>query len=205
MRLLSPAMVVLGHPRADSFCHAAAARIRATLTEAGARVGWHDLYVEGFDPLLTADESRLPGPGGGARPTADPLVDTHRRELAVARALVVVHPNWWGKPPAVLAGWLDRVLAPGVAYRDHGPTAPIEPLLGVRRLLVVTTTDSPPDRDGAGDPLDLLWRRAVAPTLGGPDVERMVFPQVNAADDDRRRRWLDGAARAAAWVSGAAR
>ncbi len=23
--------------------------------------------------------------------------------------IVIVHPNWWGQPPAILKGWIDRV------------------------------------------------------------------------------------------------
>ena len=60
----------------------------------------HDLYAEGFEPVSGADA----------------IVHRHRDEIASADGLVVVHPNWWGKPPAIMAGWLDRVIVPGVAY-----------------------------------------------------------------------------------------
>lgn len=90
-------------------------------------VEFHDLYAEGFDPVLRAEEAFTSGPAANqiATPGADPLVDQHRRQLAGAAALVVVHPNWWGKPPVFIAGWLDRVLVPGVANRlDSGGGAP---------------------------------------------------------------------------------
>ena len=40
----------------------------------------------------------------------------HCREIAAADGIVIVHPNWWGQPPAILKGWIDRVIRPGVAY-----------------------------------------------------------------------------------------
>ena len=54
-------------------------------------------------------EARLPPP-----------IRQHCDEIAEADGIVVVHPNWWGQPPAMLKGWIDRVLRVGVAYRDLG-------------------------------------------------------------------------------------
>ena len=45
------------------------------------------------------------------------LVASHCEELARADGIIIVHPNWWGAPPAVLKGWVDRVFRPEVAYR----------------------------------------------------------------------------------------
>ena len=41
---------------------------------------------------------------------ADDLTALHQREIKEADGIVVVHPNWWGQPPAILKGWVDRVL-----------------------------------------------------------------------------------------------
>ena len=96
----------------------------------------------------------------------------HRDELRDAAGLVAIHPNWWGKPPAILSGWLDRILVPGVAYRlDDAGGAP-ESLLTLRQLLVVNTSDTTEERERTlfGDPLDAIWRRCLAPYLGEPEV-----------------------------------
>ncbi len=115
MRIVS----LLAHPRADSFCHALSARARQTLTDLGHEVLHHDLYAEGFDPCLRADEAYSIGQNleQAFAAATDPVLRAHRAQIAKADGLLVVHPNWWGKPPAILAGWLDRVLVPGVAYR----------------------------------------------------------------------------------------
>jgi NAD(P)H dehydrogenase (quinone) len=188
-------MVVLAHPRAGSFNHAIAERVRAVLAARGAAVHFHDLYAEGFDPVLRADEAYTSGDRVEEVLAAsrDPLVRAHREQLGRASALVAVHPNWWGKPPAIMAGWLDRVLVPGVAYRlDDAGGAP-ESLLGLRDVLVVNTSDTTAEREEAlfGDPLEAIWRRCLAPYLGGPRMERMVLRVVADADAGRRRRWLD--------------
>lgn len=190
-----PVVVLLAHPRPGSFNHALAGRVRDTLARAGRKVCFHDLYAEGFDPVLRAEEAYTSGTRAeeflAAEP--DPLVRRHRAELRDAGGLVAVHPNWWGKPPAILSGWLDRILVPGVAYRlDDAGGAP-EPLLSVRRLLVVNTSDTTEERERTlfGDPLDAIWRRCLAPYLGEPSVRRLVLRVVADADRQQRSGWLD--------------
>jgi len=43
-------------------------------------------------------------------------IKQHCEEIALVDGIVIVHPNWWGQPPAILKGWVDRVIRPGVAY-----------------------------------------------------------------------------------------
>lgn len=188
-------VVLLAHPRPGSFNHALAARVVDALERAGVPVRFHDLYAEGFDPVLTAEEAYTSGARAeeflAAEP--DPLVRRYRSELREAGGLVAIHPNWWGKPPAILGGWLDRILVPGVAYRlDDAGGAP-ESLLSLRRLLVVNTSDTPEERERTlfGDPLDAIWRRCLAPYLGEPEVRRLVLRVVADADPAQRAAWLD--------------
>ncbi|MFJ9787752.1 NAD(P)H-dependent oxidoreductase [Amycolatopsis sp. NPDC101161] len=190
-----PVVVLLAHPRPGSFNHALAERVRDALTSAGRPVRFHDLYAEGFDPVLTAEEAYTSGTRAeeflAAEP--DPLVRRHREELRDAGGLVAIHPNWWGKPPAILSGWLDRILVPGVAYRlDDAGGAP-ESLLSLRRLLVVNTSDTTAERERTlfGDPLDAIWKRCLAPYLGEPEVRRLVLRVVADAGERQRAGWLD--------------
>ena len=48
--------------------------------------------------------------------TGDELLAAHQREIREADGIIVIHPNWWGQPPAIMKGWVDRVLRVGVAY-----------------------------------------------------------------------------------------
>lgn len=122
----------------------------------------------------------------------DPLLLQHRRELSEASALVAIHPNWWGKPPAIMAGWMDRVLVPGVAYRLDEPGGTPVPLLSLQQVLVVNTSDTTAAREAElfGDPLEAIWARCLAPYLGEPRVERIVLRVVADADTVQRQHWL---------------
>ncbi|WP_188308108.1 NAD(P)H-dependent oxidoreductase [Streptomyces sp. CBMA123] len=94
--------VYLAHPRPGSLNRALYDAVVAELLGRGCDVRAHDLYAEGFPPLLTAEET---GTVAAADESADPQLALHRAEVAGLDALVLIHPNWWGMPPAVLTGW----------------------------------------------------------------------------------------------------
>ncbi|MEE1785649.1 NAD(P)H-dependent oxidoreductase [Streptomyces sp. SP17BM10] len=184
--------VYLAHPRAGSFNHALYDAVVAELRGHGCDVRAHDLYAEGFPALLTAEET---GTVDAADAPADPKLALHRAEVATLDALVLIHPNWWGMPPAVLTGWVQRVLAPGVAYKLG--TADGEPagLLRAGRALVLNTSDTPEERERSefGDPLQRIWAACVLPYVGVTDVRRTVFRTVTDASAPTRAAWLDRA------------
>ncbi|WP_299533550.1 NAD(P)H-dependent oxidoreductase [uncultured Streptomyces sp.] len=152
----------------------------------------HDLCAEGFVPGLSARETDTVGSAPGAH---DPQVAMHRREVATLDVLVFVHPNWWGMPPAVLTGWVQRVLAPGVAYKLGSAEGEPEGLLRAGRALVLNTSDTPADREAAefGDPLQSIWAACVLPYIGVTDVRRHVFRTVTDASEETRAAWLEQA------------
>ena len=183
--------VVLAHPGSHSLNHAIARTVVDQLRRNGHQVVFHDLYDEHFDPILTDGEitGRTPLP---------PEIERHSQEVAAAEGFVVIHPNWWGQPPAILKGWIDRVLRDGVAYQFvEMPGSP--PGIGTPRgmlkakvAVVFNTGNTPRDREirEFGDPLEQIW---------GPDIfqfceiktfHRESFTGVITASEDQRRQWL---------------
>lgn len=183
------ALVVLGHPDEGSFNAAIARSAKEELESLGHQVVFHDLYREGFDPLLPLEEI----PQDGA---LDPAIERHCAELTEADALVVVHPNWWGQPPAILKGWVDRVFRPGVAYRflegDDGEGVP-EGLLKARLAVVFNTSNTFPEREAEifGDPLENLWRTCLFEFCGIKEFYRRTFSVIVASSEGQRAKWLD--------------
>lgn len=180
--------VILGHPDPASFNHAIALAACDALAENGHRAACHDLYAEGFPALLPAEEIPADGP-------VDPTVQVHCREIAEADGIIVVHPNWWGQPPAVLKGWVDRVMRPGVAYRflegDGGEGVP-QGLLKARAALVFNTANTPEKREkeAFGDPLELIWKNCIFELCGVSCFYRRTFATVVDSSLEARRAWL---------------
>ena len=180
--------VILGHPDRGSFNHAIAAAVVDALRENGHEVRFHDLYAEGFDALLPAGEI----PSGAPLP---PQIAMHCREIAEADAIVIVHPNWWGQPPAILKGWVDRVIRPGVAYEfldgDSGEGVP-HGLLKARTAIVFNTANTAPEREQRvfGDPLETIWKNCIFGLCGVDTFCRRTFSVVITSTENQRRAWL---------------
>ena len=185
-------LVLLGHPQPGSFNHSLAETVVATLERGGHDVVFHDLHAEGFDPVMTAAEITADAPLG-------PEIARHCEELAAAEGIVVVHPNWWGQPPAILKGWIDRVVRPGVAYRflegDGGEGIP-EGLLKVKTAVVLNTSNTKLEREleTFGDPLEGLWARCIFGLCGVEDVRRRNFGVIVTSTYEERVAWLKEAA-----------
>lgn len=181
--------LILAHPSPSSFNHAIAVAACEQLLANGHQVNFHDLYAERFDPLLP--ESEL----ASNSPLPEKLA-SFCAEAAEADGFVIVHPNWWGQPPAILKGWIDRVLRTGVAYRfvegDNGEGVPVG-LLRASTAVVFNTSNTPAkrERDAFGDPLEALWKRCIFDLCGVKTVERRMFGVVVASSAEERQRWLD--------------
>ncbi|HII98908.1 MAG TPA: NAD(P)H-dependent oxidoreductase [Methanoregula sp.] len=180
--------VIVAHPREGSFNHAIADMAADTLRLAGHEVRFHDLYAEHFDPLLPDAEiaRNAPLPMGIAE---------HCREVSEADGIVIVHPNWWGMPPAILKGWVDRILRPGIAYRfaetDTGDGVP-DGLLNARAAVVFNTSNTPKAREQEifGDPLERLWKDCIFSFCGVPIVRRRMFGVIVTSTEEQRKAWL---------------
>ncbi|MEE8450560.1 MAG: NAD(P)H-dependent oxidoreductase [Thermoguttaceae bacterium] len=177
-------LVVIGHQHKDSFCHAIVQTAIEQLEAAGHEVVYHDLYEEQFDPILPHEEIPLDA-------ELDPVVRRHRDEVSEADGYLIVHPNWWAQPPAILKGWLDRVLRQGHAYR-FGPEGVIGMLTG-RKALVFTTSNTPREAELElyGDPLENLWKTCVFGFCGVEDFYRRNFESMVMSTPEQRKGWLD--------------
>jgi putative NADPH-quinone reductase len=176
-------LVIIGHQQKGSFCHAIAATAIETLRQAGHEVVCHDLYEERFDPVLPAAE--VPRDA-----TLDPVIQRHCDELLAADGYLIVHPNWWGTPPAILKGWLDRVVRQGTAYK-FGPQGVIGLLAG-RRAMVFTTSNTPRDIELSvfNDPLENFWKTVVFAFVGVNRFERRNFEPIILSTPEQRQGWL---------------
>ena len=131
------ALVIYCHPRDGSFTEAVRDVVVDRLDAAGAELRLRDLYAEGFDPVLSAPEHA----DYEAAPRNRVPVEAHAADLEWCDTLIFVYPTWWYGLPAMIKGWLDRVMLPGVAFlmpdETHGDIRP--GLTHITRLGVFTT------------------------------------------------------------------
>jgi putative NADPH-quinone reductase len=180
--------IILAHPNPGSFNHAIAHTVADTVCQDGHGIAFHDLYQEAFPPLFSTVELQTDA-------KLDPVIAGHCAEIAAADGIIIVHPNWWGMPPAILKGWIDRVLRPEVAYRfvegDDGEGVPVG-LLKAKSAIVFNTANTLEQRERAvfGDPLEVLWKNCIFGLCGVPNVHRRTFTVVVASTAQQRAEWL---------------
>ena len=134
-------LVVLAHPNPDSFSHAIVDKVSATLADCGLSVSVIDLYAIGYSSAMTrAELAAYPT----STPAIHPMVIEHTHLIQECSTIVFVYPTWWSSMPAILKGWIDRTMLPGIAFSVDPETLKLQPeLTNVRRLIGITTFGGP--------------------------------------------------------------
>lgn len=133
------AVVVLCHPAEPSFTRATSEAAVRGLERAGHVVTLLDLYAVGFQPVMTEVEYHA---YHGDTPIIDPLVAESVRAVQQAEMLVFVYPTWWSSLPAMLKGWLEKTMVPGVAFVFDDANKVRPGLQNVRRIVGITSYGS---------------------------------------------------------------
>lgn len=129
-------LVVYCHPCPESFNAALKETVLATLAEAGHEIRLIDLYEQGFEPAMSADERR----GYHERDSNVLPVSEHVDAINWCQMLVFVYPTWWYGLPAMLKGWFDRVWVPHVTFEMPTETSGTKPKMQhIKKIAVVTT------------------------------------------------------------------
>jgi NAD(P)H dehydrogenase (quinone) len=132
-------LVIFTHPNHKSLNHAF---LQEVVQGGGdnpqiAQIQVLDLYQEGFDPVLVFNEEKR-----RRDMHADPKLAKNREQLLWADKIVFIYPIWWGRPPAMLLGYIDQMFASGFAYKDKGGLMP-EGLLKGKSAVCISTMKGP--------------------------------------------------------------
>lgn len=182
-------LLVLAHPCTESLAHAVAATATGALTGAGHSVDVIDLYALDVRAEMSLDEWTA---YHGDDPLRDPMLVDHADRLRAADALVFVYPTWWSSTPAILKGWIERLLVPGVGFAFDDARR-VRPALGnVRRIVGISTYGS------ARLYVRLIndnGRRLITRTLRSAcglrtRTDWLALYSIDTADERQRRRFL---------------
>lgn len=138
-------LLILGHPHPDSFNHAIAARYIEIARPNYQEVELRDLYAIGFDPLLKNIERPQRRPG-----VSSPDV---RREIDLIEQSTVIsfaYPLWFGTPPAIIKGYIDRVFGAAFRLSDLGQERRAGPFVGKMLSLFTSSAGTGPWLDEMG-------------------------------------------------------
>ncbi len=180
-------LLVYAHPVETSFNAALHRAILDGLHKAGHEVDNCDLYAEGFDPVLSREERIGYHDTASNRTPVAGYVD----RLEAADALILCFPVWNFGYPAILKGFFDRVFLPGVSFDlENGRLS--TKLGNIKRLGAVTSYGGKRFHAFmAGDPPRRLVTGILKRVCQGAKTDYHALYDMNNADEDTRRRFLD--------------
>jgi len=96
--------LIYGHYDEKSFNASIRDTFILSAEKEGHTVDYVDLYKEKFNPVFAGEEP-------------DEVVLNHRKRIEKCDVIVLIAPIWNFRMPAILEGWIDKVLAPPWAFK----------------------------------------------------------------------------------------
>jgi len=160
--------IIACHPDEDSFVLSMARRYAQTVEGRLQKVAWRDLYRIGFDPVLKATERQ-------GSPGAD--VSAELAQIGEADVFVLVYPIWFGGPPAMLKGYVDRVFGAGRLLGSEKPEQGQGVLAGKRLVTLTSSGSMRPwlEERGVLTSVQNLFDRYLAEVFGLAGTDRYHF------------------------------
>ena len=184
-------LVVYCHPWEGSLNHAVLEALCRRLAREGESFEVIDLYADGFDPALSREE--LAGYSSGT--VLDPLVERYQALVAQASRLVFVTPIWWNDVPAMLRGFIDKVMLAGFSWEATG-SGLLGTLTHIKSCDLFTTSAEPTEHLEAALTSSFIEGTLAQLGIGGLGAERAAnrrwhnFGLIDASTPEQRAAWL---------------
>jgi len=132
-------LIIYTHPNHQSLSYAFLKEVMQGSKENAniAEIKVLDLYEEGFNPVLVFNETKR-----RRDMHIDPELAEYRNQLIWADKIAFVYPIWWGRPPAMLMGYIDQMFSSGFAYKETGGLMP-EGLLKGKSVICISSMKGP--------------------------------------------------------------
>jgi NAD(P)H dehydrogenase (quinone) len=174
-------LIIFSHPDRISLNGQMLASVLTGTDRAGDETRVVDLYKENFNPVLVFNETKR-----RRDMHRDPEIGQYQRDILWAERIVFVYPIFWGRPPAMLLGFIDRLFASNFAYRDVGRIYP-EGLLKGREVVCISTMKGPTHyiRLTLANAHQVLMRKALFNFTG---IKRVKFFEFGSMESNNFKR-----------------
>jgi NAD(P)H dehydrogenase (quinone) len=177
-------LIINGHPDKESFCFALAESYKKGADSAGVDCKLVHLIDLDFNPILTFGYRKIS--------ELEPDIVKIQQEILVADHLVLVYPNWWATFPALLKGFIDRVLVPDFAFKYREDSPFWDKLLAGKTARLIVTMDTPKwyyylmNKNAGHNAMKI----GVLEFCGIKPVKITSFAPVKSSDEIKRKQWL---------------
>ncbi|ABR74319.1 flavodoxin family protein [Actinobacillus succinogenes] len=176
-------LIIFAHPNSDSFTRAMATRVVEATVRQGVKAVVRDLYNMNFNPVLSLAELKGDVP---------PEILQEQQYIREADFITLIYPLWWMGFPAVLKGYLDRVLTHGFAYKTD-ETGSVGLLSGkkMQQFINIGSNVQTYQENGYAQGLDVCLVNGLFNFCGITDIRHSLFGSLYVIDDAARSAMLD--------------
>ncbi len=189
-------LIVFTHPYEGSYCNSIMKAVRQGLKKGGHACKTINLDKDGFDPVMKAKDLKAFAELGRGMTEAlddlDPIVLRYKKKLEWAERLVMIFPIWWMSLPAMMKGFVDKVIFPGVAYEMEDGRLKSR-LHNLKQVTVISTMNTPAEiySDTFGNSIEGSLIKGTFNQIGIHDAEWLSLNMVKQAGDKTRTGWLE--------------
>lgn len=182
-------VIIYGHPYERSFNHAILEQVLGNLKEHQMSYDLLDLYQEKFDPTYSKQELALFHDGR----TEDPLVMHYLHKIQKATTIIFITPIWWNDLPAMMKGFVDKVMKEGEGLSHTVTKTGVRGLLtNLKHAYVLTTSTSPTFyfKFFCGNGIQHIFLNHTLKQLGIHHRHWQNFGGISTASETRRKAYL---------------
>ncbi|WP_125708212.1 NAD(P)H-dependent oxidoreductase [Lacticaseibacillus porcinae] len=186
---MTKTVIVTSHPYAGSFCHALMEAAKQGAQQQGHAVDVIDLEADGFDPVMHSADLI----GFLKHKAQDEQAVDYIERVKQADHLILVFPIWWELMPAMMKGFIDKVVFPGETFDyTKGGTGMTSLLTNLKSTTIMTTMNTPKAlyRFVFGDAIQRALIRGTFRKMGLKQVQWFSCNMVKKSSDNKRQQWL---------------
>ena len=178
--------IIIDHPWQGSFNFAILKSICSIIEKNGQEYDLLDLNRENFNPVIREDELAVYTEGK----VLDPKVKEYQQRISSADYLIFIFPIWWNVMPAMLKGWIDKVIMPGFAFTTGQIPSPL--LTHIKGAAIFTTSGTPDDllRENYHEALKWVFCEGTLKFCGIDQVDWLNFGDTGYVDKEKHTEWL---------------
>ncbi|WP_423147697.1 NAD(P)H-dependent oxidoreductase [Rubrolithibacter danxiaensis] len=181
--------IIFSHPYEKSYCNAILEAVTKGLENGQHTVDLMHLDNDGFNPVMSKADLKA----FVDHQPVDPQVIDYNKRLEKADHIIVIFPIWWDLMPAMIKGFVDRVLSPGVVYDHHPRGFGLVPLLkNLKGVTMITTMNKPQIMYSVliGNLIKKAMLKSVFKTMGYKNLKWISFAFVKSVSQEKRVKWL---------------
>ena len=184
LKLKNKILIINGHPDKESFSYAISEAYKKGALKSGATL--KEIRIRDLDFNLNLQF------GYRKRTTLEPDLITAQEKIKWANHVVWIYPVWWGSFPAILKGFIDRVLLPGFAFQKRENSVWWDKLLTGKTARIISTLDQPAwyYKWIYGNPSNKAMKKLILNFIGIKKVGTTTIGPIRLSKDNFRQKWL---------------